>query len=187
MVRNTSKKDYQKLFGDERVLSRNDSTYKILMTAYRKKCSLMPLYIEANGFSGEWILNEEISEFDNNGSGNSAYKMKLLLEGDTLNIERSFIVEYYNDEITCENMPVDSSEIKSMFWNSPRITVAKLSERNDTISVSSVVTFNRDGQIPGMKSSELWSLAEDCDMLVIEQNSATFWGERKIKMIYDRQ
>jgi mannan endo-1,4-beta-mannosidase len=187
MVRNTSKKDYENLFGDDRVLSRDDSAYKKLLTPYRNVCGLMPLYIENDGFSGEWILNEEESVFDDWGGGSSANKMKLLLRGDTLTIERSYIVEYDDDIISMETMILDSSEMKSEFWNSPRVTTAILSEDKDTIFVTSVITFNRDGQTFEMKSTELWSLEEDGNALVIQQRSNSFRGERNIKMLYERE
>ena len=84
-------------------------------------------------------------------------------------------------------MLVDSSEVKSVSRNSPQITVAELSEGVDSISVSSVITFNRGGQNIDVKSSEFWSLEDDGNILSIQQHSGSFRGERRIRMIYERE
>lgn len=138
---------------------------------------MFPLYIEPDGFSGEWILNEKKSEFGRMGVANSPNKMMLVMKGDTLNIERSYIIEWDDDTIYLDTMVLDGSEMKSEFWNSPRVTSAELSETGDSITIKSTTIFNRDGQSREITSSEYWNLSENRDTLQIFQKSQTLWGQ----------
>jgi mannan endo-1,4-beta-mannosidase len=194
MVRNTSKKQYQALDDDPRILFLEDPAYHEAIAPFRSACGL-PLLpatgMKADGsetdFSGEWVFNEEKSVLDNMGVGNLPYKLGVTLKGYDLAIRKTFIVEYGDDRVTEEKLTLDGAEYKSEFRNSPRITTAKRSDKGDTLFIESKVTFNRGGQISEMKEKEAWSLQEHGRILSIHQTSSSFWGKRDITLIFDKR
>lgn len=49
------------------------------------------------------------------------------------------------------------------------------------------VILKRNGQDLKIVTDESWSLNEKSTILSLKQYSHSFWGERKIVMIYDKQ
>src|SRR5512133_3895304 len=77
-VRNTSSKQFREFTQSDRMLYMEDAAYWQVSSAYRKACGLqaLPLKDVYNaGYSGEWVLNEEKSDFGSNGSANVPYNM----------------------------------------------------------------------------------------------------------------
>jgi mannan endo-1,4-beta-mannosidase len=194
MVRGTSKKEYNVLADDPHVLYLEDPVYREAVRPYRAACGLDPLPVEKKNaemtkadFSGEWIFNEDRSVLDNQGAGNLPYQMKITQKDNELTVQKSFIVEWGDDRITEDKMNLDGRESKSEFWNSPRITTVNRSEKGDSLIIKSKVTFNRGGQVSEMVENENWSLQNQGKVLSINQYSSSFWGERKLNLIFDRR
>ncbi|HTD98159.1 MAG TPA: glycosyl hydrolase [Mucilaginibacter sp.] len=188
MVRNTSKKQYEALLNDKRLLGLDDPEYITAVNPFRKANGLPVLSLnKPANFSGEWILNEEKSTLDNNGAGNLASKLKISQDGNELQIQRSYVEEWQDDRVTEEKVTLDGAESKSEFMNSPRITTAKLSDNGNKLLVNSKVTFNFGGQTSQMTTNEEWSLQNKGKQLSITQSSKSPRGERKITMVYEKQ
>jgi hypothetical protein len=189
MVRNTSKKQYQTLVQDQRVLSLDDPAYWEAVAPFRKACALRPLPVEARpvDFSGTWLLNEEKCEFDNSGSGGSPSKMVITQNGNSLSIRRHFVVEWGDDRIMEETVSLDGKEIKSELFNSPRVTTAKWSDGADALNLESRVSLNRGGQASEMVTKETWTVRDHGRSLAIQQTSTSFRGDRKMTLVFDRQ
>jgi mannan endo-1,4-beta-mannosidase len=195
MVRNTSRKQYQALVNDPRILSREDPVYQERVDPFRAVCGLpllplketTPVASQTPDFSGNWIFNEDKSTLDNMGAGMLPYKMAISQKGNDLSIQRSFIVEWGDDRVTDEKLTLDGREATSEFMNSPRVMTAKWSDKGDALLIDSKVTFNRGGQTFEMKSNEIWTLTGQGTVLSIAQTSNSFRGERKITMIYEKQ
>lgn len=189
MVRNTSKKQYQLLLQDPRVLSLDDPAYCEVMLPFRQACGLSALPVETRpvDFSGTWVLNEEKCVLDNFGVGNQAYKMEITQKENSLGVRRHFIVEWADDRIAEETLTLDGKEIKSEFFNSPRVATVNWSAGGEALLVESRVTFNRRGQISEMVTRETWSVRERGQILSIQQVSSSFRGERKITLVFEKQ
>jgi mannan endo-1,4-beta-mannosidase len=194
MVRNTSKKQYQNLIKDPRILSLEDNAYREAVAPYRLACGLAPLPpIETKpgsmrpDFSGKWSLNEDESILDNMGAGNLPSKMEIKQKETDLTIRRSFVVEYADDRVTDEKLALDGSENKSEFFNSPRITTAKWSEKCDSLVIESKVTSNRGGRTSEMVTHEAWSLGKNGRVLSVQQSSSSSFGRRSITMVFERE
>ena len=193
-VRNTMKKQYSELVNDARVLSLEDSVYWKMIAPYRAVCGLSPLpVIEIKpdsvkvNYSGEWIFNEEKSLLDNMGVSSIPYKLSITQKENDLAIQKTFILEYTDDLITSENMTLDDKECTSELWNSPMITKATWSQKNDTLFIESKVILKRNGKDLEIVTNESWSLNDKGKILSLKQYSRSFWGERKIIMIYDKK
>jgi hypothetical protein len=189
MVRNTSRKQYQALIQDPRLLSLDDPAYWEAMAPFRQACGLPPLPAEARpvDFSGTWVLNEEQCVLDNLGTGNLPYKMEITQKENSLGIRRHFIVEWGDDRITEETPTLDGKEFKSVLFDSPRVTTVNWSAGGDALTMESRVTFNRGGQTSEMLTKEMWTLRERGRILSIQQSSKSFRGERNITLIFDKQ
>ncbi|MBN2412423.1 hypothetical protein JXQ31_12100 [candidate division KSB1 bacterium] len=190
MVRNTTKKQHQILVSDPRMLSLEDPAYWQVTAPFRAACGLPPLPLKQEGpvnFSGTWIFNEEKSTLDNFGVGNIPYKMDITQKDNDLSIQRSFIVEWGDDRITEEKLTLDGAELKSEFFNAPRITTANWSPDCDTLHINSKVTFTRGDRNFEMVADEAWSLQKRGKILSIKQSSTSFQGKREITQIFEKQ
>jgi mannan endo-1,4-beta-mannosidase len=193
-VRSTMKKQLVQLVNDAHVLSLEDSVYWKAVAPYRAVCGLPPLPLKDTitdsvriNFSGEWIFNEERSVLDNFGMSSIPYKMKVTQGENDFAIQKTIILEYTDDMITNENLTLDGKECASEFWNSPRITKATWSQKNDTLFVDSKVMGKRNGQKLEMVSHESWTLHDRGTILSLKQYSHSWWGDRNIVMIYNKE
>jgi len=84
--------------------------------------------------------------------------MEIDQDDNILYVKKYMIAEYGNDLITNEEILLDGKEMKSEFYNSPRISTATINDNSNSLMISSVVKFNRGGKIAEIKSGEEWSL-----------------------------
>jgi hypothetical protein len=190
MVRNTMKKQYRAIVSDPRYLSLEDSIYRELTTPYRIACGMAPLPFPLKvpaDFSGEWVIDEEESHFDNFGASSLPYKMSVAQNEHELTMKRIIVLEYADDRINEERLTLDGKENRSEFMNFPRITTAQFSEDGDTLVINSKVTILRGDQTIEMVSKETWTYGEQGAILSIQQTSSSNWGERNIRMVFNRQ
>jgi hypothetical protein len=194
MVRNTFKKQYRLLVDNPRILSLEDPAYREAITPFRAVCGLPPLpaievkkFLSRPDFSGEWIFDEDKSLLDNMGVSSLPSHLRIIQEEDTLNVRRTFIVEYADDSITEEKVIVDGKEYSSEFRNAPRMVTSNWSGNKDTLIVVSKVQFHRGSQNSEMVIHEAWTLQPTGTALVIRQFSTSFWGERKITLVFNRK
>ena len=190
MVRNLTKKQHQELVNDPRMLSQEDPAYWEVMAPFRKACGLPQLPLKDKypvNFSGHWIFNEDKSDVGNRGVGNVPWEMKVYHDDDLLAVRKAVIVEWDDDRITNEEIMLDGTEMKSEFFNSPRISRASWNEANQSVIISSITKYERGGRSFEMKSSEEWSLLEGGEVLKIVQTSTGYRGEEvKVILVYDR-
>ena len=189
LVRATSRKQYESLINDPRVLYREDPAYRDVMNPYRKVCNLPSLPFEEKGFtdfSGTWIFNEEKSILGRRGAGSAPYKMKINQNGNRLIIQKTMIVEWGDNRVTTDTLSLDGSEHHGEMWNSPMITTAVWSVEGDTLNINSKVTFNWGDRPSEMVNKENWTLNENNKILSVDQFSRSFRGEDRTILIYDK-
>lgn len=190
MVRNLTRKQHQELVDDPRMLSQEDPAYWEVMNPFRKACGLPALPLKDKypvNFSGKWLFNEEKSEVGNRGVSNVPYEIEVYHDDDLLNVKRVMIVEWDDDRITKEDILLDGTEMKSEFFNSPRISTAAWNEASQSVIIHSTVKFERGGRSFEMKSTEEWSLQEGGKVLTIVQISTGFRGEEiKLSLVFDK-
>lgn len=191
MVRNISKKQHHELVNSPRMLSLEDPAYWEVMAPYRRACKLPMLPVKnkyPDYFSGKWIFDEDKSDLGNAGAGNVPSEMVIDQDDDILRVKKLMTVEWGNDNITNEEYYLDGTEVRSEFFNSPRISKAMLDTGDKSIKISSSVKFRRGGNTFEMKNSENWSLEKDGKVLKIIQTSTGFKGEEnKVTLVFDKQ
>jgi mannan endo-1,4-beta-mannosidase len=189
MVRNTTKKQYDVLRHDPRILGLEDSSYAKVMAPYRKTIGLPPIQFTpaAADFSGTWVLNEEKSVFGRNGAGMSPARLDVLHHGNELTIKTTRIVEYAEDQITEEKLTLDGKEAKSEFMNSPRVTTAHASPDRAGLTVDSTVAFTWGPPNSQLKIKDHWQLLDGGKTLSIQSTVNSPRGEQQSTLIFDRR
>jgi len=188
MVRNTSKKTYEVLMRDPRLLGLNDPGYWTAMAPYRQACGLPPLTAVSprTEFSGHWVLNEDQSDFGRAGAGFAPAALDVVLRGNDLSLKTTRIVEFAEDQITEEKLTLDGAEAKSEFMNSPRVTTAKLADDGNTLLMNSAIAFV---WAPGTKmtTSDTWTVRDGGKILSILRRSHTPRGDQTMTLVFDRR
>ncbi len=194
MVRNTSKKKYNVLMADQRVVNKENAAYLEIIAPYRAACGLPPLNkisdVRGNpDFSGTWIFNEDQSTLDDRGSSFLPYKLIVNQDENILSIQKTFIVEWGDDRIQSDTLTLDGNEKHSIsdFGNSPQVIIANWSENRDTLKIETKITFNWGGRTSGSTTQENWTLPESGKVLVIKSRSKSRWGEQNITLIFDKR
>jgi mannan endo-1,4-beta-mannosidase len=192
MVRNTLKKEYEKLINDSHVLCQEDAAYWNAIAPYRQAAGLPPLPVQANkpvNFSGQWIFNEEKSNLDNAGTGNLPYKLEIIQKENGLDIKRTMISEYSDNTVVEQQLTLDNKEkeYKAPFGNAPMMVKAYLSEKGDSLFVDSKITFTNGGRSNEWTTNEAWVLTGSGKVLSITQSSATFRGKRLVTAVFNKQ
>jgi len=191
MVRNLSKNQHLELVNDPRILSMEDPAYWEAMAVFREACGLDGLPLKSKypaDFTGEWLFNEEISTLGNAGSGRVPYKMKVNQDDELLFVKKYNIVEWGDDRVSDEEIDLEGREMKSTFFNSPRISTVSWDNESGTMTISTSMTFTRGGNATEIKSSEAWSLQKEGSVLSVYQKSTGFRGnENIVTLIYEKQ
>ena len=191
MVRNLSKSQHLELVNDPRILSMEDPAYWKAMAPFREACGLDALPRVSKypaDFSGEWLFNEDLSTLGNSGSGRVPYKMKVNQDDEILFVKKYNIVEWGDDRVTDEEIDLEGREMKSTFFNSPRISTVSWDNESASMKISTSMTFNRGDNSMEIKSSVAWSLQKESKVLSVYQESTGFRGnEILVTLIYEKQ
>jgi len=189
MVRNVTKKEYEKFFQTDRVLSLHDPVYWKLSTSYRTHCSVppLPLFSLPVDFTGNWVLCEEESQFDRFGPANMPYRLAINQEWDEMILQKHLVEEWKEDTMIEERFFLDGREVEFRFMEIPQKRKAKWSEKDKALFIESIAEVKRQGQIQKMKTEEQWRLIDKGKRLSIDYSAMTFWGGRKLRLIYMRE
>ena len=90
----------------------------------------------------------------------------------------------YNSFTVYENFPLDGTESRSEFRNSPRLSKANWTADGQNLIIAAKTTFRRRGNEFEVATSETWSLQEDGQVLAIGYVSNSPRGETKATLIY---
>lgn len=192
MVRLTTKKQYQTLINDSRVLTLEDAAYRTAIAPYRLAASLDPLPVDIkklSNFSGQWVFNEDASTLDNAGTGGIPYQLVINQNGNDLDIKRTIVSEYSDNTISQEQVTLDGKEkeLKASFGNRPRMVSAHLSANADTLFIESKMTFTNGGRTIESTTNQVWTLQDNGKILSAKQTSNSFRGRRSITSVYYKQ
>ena len=189
MVRNTTKKQYETLMRDPRILGLKDLTYAEVMSGYRQASGLPPIKIAPapTNFSGSWVINEDKSVFGRAGAASAPARLELSQQGNDLTIKTTRILEYAEDQTTEEKLTLDGVETKSELMNSPGVTTARWAEDGTTLVRNSTVALTWGAPNSALTIQENWRLLERGKVLSIESTVHSSRGDQKTTMVFDRQ
>ena len=138
-------------------------------------------------FSGEWIFNQSKSVLDDNGAMFLPARMILAQSGNDLTVQKIFSSPDQGEFTGEEKLTLDGMECKSDFMNSPRVSTAKWSPKGDTLTVSTTIAFDMNGEKSEMTMKEAYSLKDDGKALSVGHSSKSTWGERNLSLVYDKK
>ncbi len=139
---------------------------------------------ERPNFSGEWKLDEAKSELGNFGRF-AAHTIKVEQKEESITVAKTAPSFQGGDATTTETLTFDGKETEStVFGNSPKKSTAKWIDDNQTLVITYVITFDRDGQTSEIKGTETWTMKEASLSIVTSSTSSR--GETTTKAIYNK-
>lgn len=158
----------------------------LLMTIYL----FIPITLLAGdktvNFSGDWSLNQEKSLFDEGRGRRAATTISASQKQNELTIKRTSQTRNGEERITEEKLTLDGKECKNSVRNSVVTSVAKWSSDGKTLTITSKMIFEREGNEIEIHTTESWTLKENGKVLAIDFTSKSPRGERKGTYIYDK-
>jgi len=149
-------------------------------------CTSLSVNAQRASFSGEWKLDESKSELGQFGS-RAAISIKADQKEDAITVTKTTPGFNGGDPITTTvTLTYDGKVVESEgFGGAKRKSTAKWSDDGKTLTVSSNMVLERDGQSFEIKSTENWTLTKD-GWLSIVTNSSSPRGESTIKAVYTK-
>ena len=142
--------------------------------------------VDKSNFAGEWTLNAQKSELGEFGSRFTPKKLKVEQKENEISLERttSFNGE---DRTSAEKITLDGKETENtVYGNSKKTSTAKWSDDAQTLTVNSVIKFDRNGEVLEIKSTETWKLINEGKSLSLETTSTSSMGTNTMKAVFDK-
>lgn len=140
---------------------------------------------EKVNFSGEWTFNKAKSNLGE-GRFRTSLKLTILQKGNELTIERLSMNRDGQEMKSTEKYTLDGKECENTTRNRTRKSIVTWSEDGNSITISSKMVFDRNGQTMEIKIVETWKLEDGGKSMSIESSHLTPMGERKATLIYDK-
>ena len=142
-------------------------------------------FAQRASFSGDWKLDEKKSELGQ--FARSATSVKVDQKEDAITIAK--VTPGFNGGEARTNtitLGFDGKVVQSEgFGGAVRKSTAKWSDDGKTLTITSNMNFERDGQSFEIKSTESWTLTTDGSLSVITTSTSSR-GENTIKAIYTK-
>jgi hypothetical protein len=137
-------------------------------------------------FSGDWRLDESKSELGEFG-GRVARSVKADQKENDITVTRTTPGFNGGDPVTTTlTLTYDGKVTESEgFGGSKRKSTAKWSDDGLTLTISNIMTFERDGQTSEFKSTETWTLTKEGLLSIVTQSSSPR-GEFTTKAVYSK-
>lgn len=144
------------------------------------------LFGQAN-FSGNWSLNDSKSDFGGSQFRFAATSLSVQQTAALLTVESTMPGREGGEMKSTSKYKLDGSVSENPMFNSTRKSTVAWSADKSTLTITSTMTFNRDGQSREMKTTETWKLAEGGKVLKIESVRPGRDGEMKTTAAYDKK
>jgi len=140
-------------------------------------------------FSGGWALNEGKSDFGQRGARFATKTIKVEQKDDAITITRTTPSFQGGDDVTTtETLGFDGKEVQGTgFGGSVRKSTLKWASDEQSFSINSTTTGERNGQSFTFSGTETWTLGDGGKSLVITSVRTTQQGEVTTKAAYDKQ
>jgi hypothetical protein len=144
------------------------------------------LFAQVN-FTGTWAFNESKSNFGNSQFRFAATAMTVVQNGNDMTVESTMPSRDGGDMKTNDKYTLDGKVCENPMFNSVRKSTLTWSEDKSSLTIASVMNFERDGQSQEFKITAIWKLAEDGKVLLIESTFPSPDGDIKTTVAYDKK
>lgn len=144
------------------------------------------LFAQKASFSGTWNLNDSKSDLGDS-QFRGAVKITATQDANTLTLVRLSKGPNDEDRTTNEKYALDGSESQNTgFRNSVRKSKTSWSADGKVLTITSVMSFDMNGEKREFNSTEIWSLSPDGKNLTIVSTATMQNGEFKQTRVYDK-
>jgi hypothetical protein len=139
-------------------------------------------------FSGVWVFNDGKSDFGESNRRRADLKLSIKQEGNTLSVERVRQNRSGEENTTTEKFTLDGKECKNIgSRDREKTSVVKWTDDKKGLMITSNMAYQREGETIEVKTVEILILSEDGMVLTIDYTSTSSRGERKSKLVYNKQ
>lgn len=141
----------------------------------------------AANFSGSWSFNESKSNLGEGGMRMISQKMTIAQDEKSFKLDRSFTGQDGQERNTTETYTLDGKESVNPVFNTSKKSTATLAADKKSLTVSSVMVSEMNGEKNEIKTVEVYKLADGDKTLSIDSQSTSSMGERKATLVYDKK
>ena len=164
----------------------NLSGLKVLLSTVVLAFISAGLFAQAN-FSGTWGFNESKSNFGESQFRFAATTMVVTQAGNVLTVESTMPGRDGGEMKTTSKYNLDGTVSENPMFNTTRKSTAAWSADKTALTISSTMTFERDGESREMKTTETWKITEGGKVLMLESVRPGRDGEMKTTVAYDKK
>ena len=145
-------------------------------------------FAQKANFAGSYTYNAAKSNAGENNFRQPASKITVTQDAAALSAERTGKGFDGQDQVTKEKYNLDGTVSENpVFGTTMRKSKVVWSTDGKTITISSSMTFDMNGQSTEIKSSEAWTLGADGSITIVAVSSSPMGGgETKQTLVYDK-
>ena len=163
-------------------------TITMLFVAAVLLASLSPVTAgEKTNYSGTWNLNNEKSQIGEGGGWMLTTKLTIKQEETKMTIDRVTKRRSGEETTSTEIITLDGVECQNTIGERQKTSAATWSEDGASLTISSKMVFEREGNKMEITSTEIWKLTEEGKCLSNDYTSQSPRGERKATYVYDKE
>ena len=138
-------------------------------------------------FSGSWALNESKSNMGEGGSRMISQKLSITQDAKAFTLERAFTGQDGTERKMSETYTLDGKESVNPVFNTSKKSTTTWSADKQSLTVSSIMVFEMNGESNEIKTVEVYKLADAGKALSVAYQSTSSMGERKAALVYDKK
>ena len=158
-----------------------------LIVAFSLLLSAVSFAQNAANFTGSWVFNESKSNLGEGGFRMMSQKLTITQNDKSFTLERSFTGQDGTERKTTETYTLDGKESVNPVFNTSKKSTAIWAADKKSLTVSSVMVFEMNGEKNEIKTVEVYKLADADKTLSINSQSTSSMGERKTTLVYDKK
>lgn len=141
----------------------------------------------AANFSGSWAFNGSKSNLGEGGYRMISQKLTITQDQKSFTLERTFTGQDGEERKMSETYTLDGKQSVNPVFNTSKKSTAKWATDKKSLTVSSVIVFEMNGEKNEIKTVEVYKLANADKTLSIDSQSTSSMGERKASLVYDKK
>lgn len=141
----------------------------------------------AANFSGSWAYNESKSNLGEGGFRMISQIVTITQDEKSFKLERTFTGQDGEERKMSETYTLDGKQSVNPVFNTSKKSTAKWATDKKSLTVSSVMVFEMNGEKNEIKTVEVYKLANADKTLSIDSQSTSSMGERKATLVYDKK
>lgn len=161
-------------------------SFRMLFSSIVLMLSSGGLFAQTN-FSGTWAFNDSKSDFGDSQFRFAATTMVVTQAGNVLTVESTMPGRDGGEMKTTSKYNLDGTVSENPMFNTTRKSTVAWSADKTSLTISSTMTFERDGESREMKSTETWKLTDGGKVLMLESVRPGRDGEMKTTVAYDKK